>query len=805
MADNEAVGSVSTVPEQSRLKLQTNYAQAVLWSKGFAAEETRAAFERTGDLATRAEFPAERFLALFGQFLWSLLHGDIRSARQIAEGFLQEAEAQGRLAEAGVGHRLVGLTSMFLGDLVEACRHLEVALSTYDRERDSEVRERFALDTGVTARVYLALASWLGGDLQRASQLIEEAMALGGDLGHLPDVIHALWYKVYIRCLRNDPESVAVDAENLLRTSLQHGVELFAMLADVALSWARGRLGDARSGANELRRSLAEYTTKGNRLFVPAVLALLAELESASGDDEHAQSAIDEGLAVAQEGGQHYADSFLHRLHGDLLLKLNPDDPEPAAAAYKTAVDVSEHQGMRTYRLLASLSLSKLYQSTGRLVEAHTVLEPALVGFSPTPEMPEIAEARALLAKLAETDEVKSAEGQRERRLRLQTAYGQAMMWSKGYNAEETKAAFARAAELAGRTRDFSGRLTALHGQWAAVLVGGELSSARNLAFALLREMESERRAWETGIANRMIGLTAYSHGDFVEARTHCERALEAPDTKPDPNVAQGFSADSIVSSAYLAPTLWVLGYVERARELINTATRRAGVIDVPAMADALHWKVDLEILRDDPAATLSAAESLEVVAQENDMAQWLNVAQLAAAWARGRINEPAGGAAQFRQALTRLDDLGVRTTVGLSGGLLAELEVETLGAKCGLARIDDALRLATQTETRFALSFLHRIRGKILLRLNPADLASAEEAFRIAIAIAREQGSRSFGLRAALSLAKLYQSTGRPADAPAVLTPALEGFSPTSEMPEIAEAQALLVAIEAGAHVRHE
>jgi predicted ATPase len=114
-------------------------------------------------------------------------------------------------------------------------------------------------------------------------------------------------------------------------------------------------------------------------------------------------------------------------------------------------------------------------------------------------------------------------------------------------------------------------------------------------------------------------------------------------------------------------------------------------------------------------------------------------------------------------------------------------------------------MRLATQTETRFALSFLHRIRGKILLRLNPADLASAEEAFRIAIAIAREQGSRSFGLRAALSLAKLYQSTGRPADAPAVLTPALEGFSPTSEMPEIAEAQALLVAIEAGAHVRHE
>jgi tetratricopeptide (TPR) repeat protein len=341
MADKEAVGSVVTVPEQSRLKLQTKYAQALVWSKGFAADETMAAFERTGDLATRAELPVERFPALFGQYLWSLFHADTRSARQIAERFLQEAEAQGRLAEAGVGHRLVGLTSMFLGDLVEARRHLELALSTYDRKRDSEVRERFAHDTGVAARVFLALASWCVGDLQRVSRLIEEAIGLGDDLGHLPSAIHALWYKVYIQCLRNDANSVAVDAENLLRTSQQHGVELFAMLADMALAWARGRLGDAISGANELRRSLAEYTSKGNRLWVPTFLALLAELEDAAGNSERTLAAIDEGLATAQQSGQNYTETFLHRLRGDLLLKLNTDDPDPAAAAYKAAVDVS--------------------------------------------------------------------------------------------------------------------------------------------------------------------------------------------------------------------------------------------------------------------------------------------------------------------------------------------------------------------------------------------------------------------------------------------------------------------------------
>ncbi|MGA9210648.1 MAG: hypothetical protein WB347_22855, partial [Terriglobales bacterium] len=64
------------------------------------------------------------------------------------------------------------------------------------------------------------------------------------------------------------------------------------------------------------------------------------------------------------------------------------------------------------------------------------------------------------------------------------------------------------------------------------------------------------------------------------------------------------------------------------------------------------------------------------------------------------------------------------------------------------------------------------------------------------AIALAQGQKARSFELRAALALAKLYQASSRQVDAHAILAPALEGFSPTLEFPEIAEAQTLLDAL---------
>jgi len=85
----------------------------------------------------------------------------------------------------------------------------------------------------------------------------------------------------------------------------------------------------------------------------------------------------------------------------------------------------------------------------------------------------------------------------------------------------------------------------------------------------------------------------------------------------------------------------------------------------------------------------------------------------------------------------------------------------------------------------------MHRIRAEILLKRDPADTGDAEQSLHAAIA--QSHKARSFELRAALSLAKLYRAADREADAHTALAPAVEGFPPTQQLPELTYAQTLL------------
>ena len=209
----------------------------------------------------------------------------------------------------------------------------------------------------------------------------------------------------------------------------------------------------------------------------------LAEAEAQAGDPDRAVAILDEALATCDRIGYRAFEAELHRVRGEILLKRDPADPAPAEEAFLTAIAVAKQQGTRSFELRAALSLAKLYQSTARPAEAHAVLAPALEGFSPTPEMPEIAEAQALLAALAETDEVKAEAAHRQRLTQLHVSYGNALIAARGYGAPETTEAFARAREFGGRRQGRAGaivgRLRLMGRQLHARRVAGDAGARR--------------------------------------------------------------------------------------------------------------------------------------------------------------------------------------------------------------------------------------------------------------------------------------------------------------------------------------
>jgi class 3 adenylate cyclase/tetratricopeptide (TPR) repeat protein len=790
LAETEEWKSAATSRDR-RLKLQTGYGHAMAMSRGFASEEAKVAFARVRELAAGTENAAERFDALWGQWIGSLFRGELGLARELAEIFVRETTGEAWMTEAGVARRMLGATCLWRGDFGEARTHLEEALRSYDSKRDRGAEFRFGLDTGASATFFLAHARWQLGEVGRARELIEDAVARAVESAHAPTQTNAYCHKALFEIFRGDAAATLGAAQAVVELSREHGLANFLALGKLSSGWARARLGERALGVAELQQTLSDYMSQGNKIFAPLFQGRLAEFEAEGQDADGASSRIDAALVLAVETGERWTDALLHQIRGDILLRLDAANAAPAEAAYLAAIAVAREQGARGFGLQAALKLANLYQSTARPVEAHDVLGVALEGFAPTPEMPEIAEGWALRESLAVTEDVKAGIAKRRRRLHLQTAYSQATMMAKGFASDEAEAAFARATELAAGADDFEERFAASHGQWTLALVRGEQRRARQMASAFLKQAEDTGRIVEAGVARRGLALSCYISGDFLAARTHCERALDGLDPRRDRETRERFSEDTgALAMSILAVTLWQLGEVERAREWIDKANQRAGELDhAPSMGHPLAWKTHLGILGGDPAAALRSAEALASLSREHGMPYWRARAEFEAAWARGHLDDAAAGAEELRRALAIPADQGGVGRTWFLQVLLAEIEALALGPDSALARIDEALTDARQTENRCNLPFAHRLRGELLAKRDPSDPAAAEDAFLTAIAIAREQGARSHGLLAAFELAKLYQSTVRPIEAHRVLASALEGFEPTPEMPEIEEA----------------
>jgi class 3 adenylate cyclase/predicted ATPase len=796
----------SAAPSKRLTQMQVAYGNALFAARGVGATETTEAFAKARESAYGDKDAPERLAADWGLWAGSYVRGELPSMRAHAAAFLSDIEARPDSPEAGVAHRTAGITSWFAGEYREARDHLERALALFQPGRDDDLTFRLGLDPGIATMVNLANASWPLGEVDRAISLIERAQCRSAEFTHAVVLAFARMHSALFDLMRRDHARAAPRAFELAQLAREHELTMYGTFGAFLEGWASAA-GDAPGGGlADMRRAVDELREQNVLLFDGLLKIALAEAEARAGDPDRAIAILDEALATADRIGYRAFEAELHRARGDTLLKRDPANPASAEEAFLTAIAVAKQQATHSFELRAALPLARLYQSTGRPTEAHAVLAPALHGFAPTPEMPEIAEAQALLAVLEEMDEVKSEVARRRRKTWLHAAYGNAMILAHGYGARETSAAFERARDTATAEDGFE-RLSAQYGLWAGSFVRSELGAMRELSAAMLRDCERRPQSGEASIAHRMRGVTHWFAGEFAASRGHLEQATAIFDPERDGNLAFRFGQDpGVVATAYLAEVLWLLGEVGLADQRMTETTARAAKSGHAATsAYGFFMATRFELIRRNPDRAATFARSLIKIANEHQLPFWMANSAWFDGWLEWRSGDREPGLAAMRNSLARQAEQSIGAATTFFETLLAEAEAEAGESDVAFCTINHALAASERTGRHWYDVETHRIRGEILLRRNSADTLTAEEAFQRAIAVAGEQGARSFQLRAALSLAKLYQSTERPAEAHAVLEPALQGFSSTPEMPEIAEARALLVAIEAAAHARHE
>jgi predicted ATPase len=317
-----------------------------------------------------------------------------------AQAFLRDVETRPGLPEAGVAHRAYGVTQWFTGNFVEARTHLEQAAAIFDPERDRDLAFRFGQDVGVSAMVYLAIVLWPLGEVDRAREIADATAARIANLNHLATSTYGLMHCAMFEIIARNARRAAPLAKALSSVAHEHGIALWIGFGAFLEAWVELESAPASVALLNMRRAAALLDADGVGAFKPLVKVSLAEAEARNGELRAALATLEEAIDGFDRTGQRWFNAEIHRMRGEILLELNPADPALAVDALLTAIGVAQAQKTRSFELRAALALARLYRSTGRHADAQAAIGPALEGFAPTPELPEIAAALAFVGDI---------------------------------------------------------------------------------------------------------------------------------------------------------------------------------------------------------------------------------------------------------------------------------------------------------------------------------------------------------------------------------------------------------------------
>jgi class 3 adenylate cyclase/predicted ATPase len=408
------------------------------------------------------------------------------------------------------------------------------------------------------------------------------------------------------------------------------------------------------------------------------------------------------------------------------------------------------------------------------------------------------AEAIAHLTKGLELiDSLPESPERISREIDFRLALGAPLIATQGWGSVEAQAAYTRAKELCAGAGETPEHFRSLVGLWVIHLVRPDLETASALSrelFNLAAKLESD----EHRLAAECVAcITCFDSGRYTTALSHAARVrvLYDPERHRGPKI---LTVDPAMAAlAFESRALWFLGYPERASERGLAALAMDQTVAHPfSLCLALREVAMLRILRREPELIAGLTKAYFAVAMEQGFAYDCALGSMLEiwheTWITGRYAHDRIGA--FKSALADLQRMGIQIALGWYHALFAQC-LEKQG------NTDEAMMALEAAVVHFERRGcdaiwepeVYRLMGDLLLRQNPSAAARAEASYRRAIERARAQEAKSWELRAATSLARLWRDQGKPAEAHALLAPVYGWFTEGFDTADLKEAKALL------------
>jgi class 3 adenylate cyclase/predicted ATPase len=385
--------------------------------------------------------------------------------------------------------------------------------------------------------------------------------------------------------------------------------------------------------------------------------------------------------------------------------------------------------------------------------------------------------------------------------LTLLIALGVPLQATEGWAAPRMGHAYARARELCQHVGDTTQLGSALIGLWMFYLARAEPRTACELGEQLLRLAHRAQEPTLLLEAHLALGNALVWLGEFASAHAHLEQGMALYNPQHHRSHVFLYGHDPGVWCRFFAAwALWHLGYPDQALTRSHEAlTFVQGSSHPVILANAFGYTAMLHQLRREVQATEERAEAEMMLAHEHGIGFMLAEATFLRGWALAEQGQGEVGIAQMRQGLAAWQTLGAALFRPYYLVLLAEAYGKGGQPEEGLSVLAEALALVDQSGERRGAAELYRLQGVLLLAQSPRQTAEAEACFCHALDVARSQEAKSWELRTATSLARLWQQQGKRQEAQDLLAPVYNWFTEGFDTADLQDAKALLQELEDG------